>query len=48
MVRYDANNDGIIEYSEYQAAIQDYAKGLILSQDLIAVRAAWAAGGYKR
>ncbi len=47
VVRYDANNDGIIDYSEYQAAIQDYSKGLIFSQGLIAVRAAWVAGGYQ-
>ena len=48
VARYDANKDGIIDYSEYKAAIQDYSKARIASQDVIAVRAAWAAGGYKR
>ncbi|MCY4433861.1 MAG: Ig-like domain-containing protein, partial [bacterium] len=41
VVRYDANGDGITQYSEYQTALADYLGGSLTIGDLMAVRAAW-------
>jgi len=41
LVRYDADGDGKIQYSEYQTALADYLGGSLTIGDLMAVRAAW-------
>ena len=46
LVRYDFNKDGIIQMSEYLAAVADVGNG-VSYQDLVRIRAAWAAGGYQ-
>ena len=46
LVRYDFNKDGIIQHSEYLAAVADIGNG-VTYQDLVRIRAAWAAGGYQ-
>ena len=47
VVRYDLNKDGIIQMSEYLAALADLGNGVDY-QDLVKIRAAWAAGGYQQ
>ena len=46
LVRYDFNKDGIIQMSEYLAAVADVGNG-VSYQDLVRIRTAWAAGGYQ-
>ena len=46
VARYDFNKDGIIQRSEYQAAVDDIGNGVDY-QDLVKLRTAWAAGGYQ-
>jgi hypothetical protein len=46
VARYDTNNDGIIVFSEYMAAVRDLGNG-VTYQDLVKIREAWAAGGYR-
>ena len=46
VTRYDFNKDGIIQRPEYMAAVADIGNG-VTYQDLVKIRAAWAAGGYQ-
>ena len=47
VTRYDFNKDGIIQKSEFHAAVADLGNGVDY-QDLVKIRAAWAAGGFQQ
>ena len=47
VARYDFNKDGIIQKSEFHAAVADLGNGVDYL-DLVKIRAAWAAGGFQQ
>ena len=47
VARYDFNKDGIIQKTEFHAAVADLGNGVDY-QDLVKIRAAWAAGGFQQ
>ena len=47
VARYDANQDGVISLSEYEAAVAALNKDVTLDE-LIRIRQAWVDGGYQQ